>query len=416
MVKRYRVLLPGLVVAIAVFVTACGSSSSSSSSSGTPAATSSTTAAAGTAKSPSGPPILLGSLCGLSGPVVYTECKTVATAVENQVNSEGGIQGRPLKYNFCDINLGDPSAAPNCVRSFVDNSNMLATTGNLVDYGLGAAAAKVGLVDLSPYTGDLSDFTAASSTTFVYSCPDLCYTNALMRLAKQHGGKSFVFTYFPQPQSASEISSLTTIAKQIGIAFHAIQMNPTTPTFSAYATVAKSYGADWEEVQGGVPQFTSVIQANTQIGLTPHYVFNQGMYDQQVLNKAPSVLNGAIFLFYVPPFNDPRLAPLKQLMAKYEPGVSWDLNYQAIESWVSAVGMVKALQSIPKGTAITRASVLAAVKQLDDTNPALAEPEDFAKLPGPCSYAPNAPADKMFLMQVKDHGAVLYQKNPVTVC
>ncbi|TAN24131.1 MAG: amino acid ABC transporter substrate-binding protein [Actinomycetota bacterium] len=118
-IKRQKRVKYGvaLVSAMAVLTAACGSSSPSSSSTGSTSSGSSSSSAA-----PSGKPVNIGVIAGLTGPAAFIG-KTFVTGTQtaaNVINHNGGILGRPVKVISADDGY-DP------VDAVTQTQQMLAT-------------------------------------------------------------------------------------------------------------------------------------------------------------------------------------------------------------------------------------------------------------------------------------------------
>ena len=94
--------LLGSAVALATLATAAACGSDSSSSSG------------------SSGPIKIGSISGITGGAVFPEASKAAKAVFNEVNAEGGIDGRKIEY-LVEDDKGDPAVAAQAARKLVDS-------------------------------------------------------------------------------------------------------------------------------------------------------------------------------------------------------------------------------------------------------------------------------------------------------
>jgi branched-chain amino acid transport system substrate-binding protein len=79
-------------------------------------------------------PIVVGSVNALSGPATFPEASQAAKAVFDQVNKEGGINGRKIQYQILD-DKADPATAAADAREVVESDNAVALVGSasLVD-------------------------------------------------------------------------------------------------------------------------------------------------------------------------------------------------------------------------------------------------------------------------------------------
>lgn len=75
------------------------------------------------------PPIRIGALASISGPMSLPESSMAAKAVFDRVNAAGGIQGRKIEYLVQD-DKGDAGATAQAARSLVDVSGVVAFAGS----------------------------------------------------------------------------------------------------------------------------------------------------------------------------------------------------------------------------------------------------------------------------------------------
>ncbi|MBF4562820.1 ABC transporter substrate-binding protein [Microbacterium sp. VKM Ac-2870] len=85
-------------------------------------------------------PIVVGSVNALSGPAQFPEASQAAKAVFDQVNADGGINGRQIEYTISD-DKADPAAAAAAAREIVESQNAVALVGSasLLDCEVNAA-------------------------------------------------------------------------------------------------------------------------------------------------------------------------------------------------------------------------------------------------------------------------------------
>ena len=96
------------------------------------------------------PPIVVGAVSSLSGPVAFPESTDAVRAYFEVVNAAGGVQGRPLKLVVED-DKGDPEEARQAARKLVGTLNVVAQVGSasIVDCAANAAEyARRGIVSI----------------------------------------------------------------------------------------------------------------------------------------------------------------------------------------------------------------------------------------------------------------------------
>ena len=112
--NRSRLVMSvGLLAAMATLVTACSSTSSSSSSAAAPAseAPAASAPAASAPAEATGDPITIGMPIAQSGPAGiadHKDCWNGAILASDQINANGGVNGRPIKLDVTDIDILSP--------------------------------------------------------------------------------------------------------------------------------------------------------------------------------------------------------------------------------------------------------------------------------------------------------------------
>ncbi|MFC6354720.1 ABC transporter substrate-binding protein [Luethyella okanaganae] len=74
-------------------------------------------------------PIVVGSVNALSGAAAFPEASQAAKAVFDEVNANGGVNGRQIDYKILD-DKGDPAAAAAAAREIVGSDNAVAMVGS----------------------------------------------------------------------------------------------------------------------------------------------------------------------------------------------------------------------------------------------------------------------------------------------
>jgi len=121
-----RSFLLAILIALALFATACGSGDDEVLSG---SAQSDTAAPEVQAEAPTGEPLKVMTVTTLNaaGPT-YENIANTAKAYESYINSRGGIAGRPLEVTVCDEQF-DPAVATTCAREAVEEE-MVAIIGS----------------------------------------------------------------------------------------------------------------------------------------------------------------------------------------------------------------------------------------------------------------------------------------------
>lgn len=95
---------------------------------------------AGTGDAGTDSPIKLGSVNTISGPATFPEASEAAAAVFDQVNADGGINGRMIEYKAMD-DKADPATATASARELVGSDEVVALVGggSLLDCEINAS-------------------------------------------------------------------------------------------------------------------------------------------------------------------------------------------------------------------------------------------------------------------------------------
>ena len=184
--RRSRTLGLSVVVALALFLGACGDDSSSSSSASTAAgaatsaASAGSTAAAGTtAVAATGEPVLLGIIAedAASTPpsTNVTVTSTAAEAAADAINAAGGVgpDHRPIQIVTCETK-GDPNVAAQCGRDMV-SKGVVALVGDIsgVSGGFLPVTEAANISSIGHFSVGAADLTAKLTWPIVSGAPAL---------------------------------------------------------------------------------------------------------------------------------------------------------------------------------------------------------------------------------------------------
>jgi branched-chain amino acid transport system substrate-binding protein len=363
------------------------------------------TPAASTAK---GTPIGIGmpNLQGSTQGINFPEASVGAQAAVDWINSHGGVQGHPIKLTVCDL-LTTPASDVSCANSLAA-AKPVAITAGAVDNGdpIVTQAAAAGI----PYTvvtgTSPQETTSPDSFVFGGSFPGSAYIIA--KNEKQHGGKQVVLTLPAAPGAASTIeSSVGPYFAKAGIKVKVIVTSPDgqpdmTPTIQA-ATASPTSGVGMLD-----DQTTCIAGLNAKgtldVSSSVRFYLDAPCEANSTVKAVGSNINGVYFFDTNDATNhsDPDFATYKAAMAKYAPRTDL-LGYSAYGFTVE-MDLYRAMETIPKGTAITAASVKSALKNAKNVKIFLGDGLTYTCNHTAVAGIPDLCSSAFFLNQYKNGG------------
>ena len=346
--------------AASILIAACGSSSSSSSSSTAQQSGSTGTSPAQTAPAPKGAPIKVMIAATLSGPTNLPEVPYGAKAAADRINSEGGVDGRPIDVIVCDDNAPSPDA---CARKAI--SDHVAAVVGSQSAGINPILDANGIPQVGnfPFVGD--DFTAANS--FPVSAGGANAGGAVKLLASL-GVKTIVpLALTGAPAIAASVNFMRLTAAHMS----GMKILPTIglpfPSSDLSAEVAKAAATNAQAmvVLGFPPQNLQVLQAARAAGDTQKLVFSGATFAQVLVSKIGSAANGVYTISSFLPVSAtvPAMQQFNKDMAQYAHGQ--ELSDLSLNSWAAlhmfAIAAKRAKTIDPNG--ITK--VLPMLKNVD---------------------------------------------------
>jgi branched-chain amino acid transport system substrate-binding protein len=366
------------------------------------------TAAPATAAPAKGAPIYVGAECGATPPNDGSECTTVPTAYFDQINAQGGINGRPIKVVTCQ---NPPADTTVCLKSLLANQTVTAIIGAQTDIGftrltqgdpIASIAPDPNSVDdlLSPYAFPISAFPEAGGA--LGSMEALTYNKGLHKpvyLECEYQACLDLQTSL-QEQYASKHIKLTSIVAPIF-----------APNYTTYVAAAQHAGADVVFIAETATDQVAMIKAGDALNFHPVYALTYSCWDQPELVPFKSLSD----TIYCP-------APFKlwtqvggqmaATMKKYGPK-TWSWNFTGVLSWIQAHIFVDDLRGIHGS--ITRMSVIHGMSKLTHfTNEFLPEPINFSKA-GPYKIAPRIPNFLWYVYKVVHGKLVSVTPKPINI-
>ncbi len=128
---RERKKFAAVLATAALILAACGSGSASSEEAEGSDATNNNETSEGTAngEAATGEPIVVGNISSLTGGALFPGSSQAVQAVFDDVNSNGGIDGRPLEL-IVEDDAGTPEGAGAAARKLVENDNVVGMVGS----------------------------------------------------------------------------------------------------------------------------------------------------------------------------------------------------------------------------------------------------------------------------------------------
>jgi branched-chain amino acid transport system substrate-binding protein len=378
-----KVLLKATVVAAAaaVLLTGCSSSSSSKKST-TPSSGSGNTASSG--PKATGAPIVLGTICGCTGPQASSLAlvKDAADAWAKSVNDNGGINGHPVKLIVKD-DASNPATGLQQAKELVEKDKVIAIVGevDLVDASWAEYVASKGV----PVVGGLSiDAPFSTNPDFFASGPNVAVLqlgiiNEMKKQGKQHLG----VLYCAEAPVCAQLEGLSKAAANIvgGVNVTAGKVAATSPTYTSQCLAMKSAGADTLNIASNSEAVLRVAEGCAKLGFKPTIVEQGGTIAVSWLTN--SVMDGAIITLPNANYVDESVPAVKAFldaMDKYHSGdrKSAQFGFNLIEAWVGGKLFEAAAKAANIGPSSTPADVKKGLYALkDETLGGLAPPLNF---------------------------------------
>ena len=343
--------------------------------------------AGATSSKTSGTPIVIGTVGGFSGAQASSQggVPKALQAWASSVNASGGINGHPVRLIVKD--LGDNLAGGlTAVKELVEQDHVVAIVGEQ-DNGDASWASYVASTGV-PVVGGLGidlpfvqnpDFFAAGTNTFA-----LLY--GLQMVAKQNGPKLGILYCAESPQCAGSVTLNQGIARATGLQLPVnIKISATAPDYTAVCQQLKSAGVQSYFIADGSAIVLRVAQQCVQDGLTAKMVSFDGSVTANWASTA--AINGMIAVEDDAPWFDtstPAMRQFHSVISRYAPDLGNLLGPNTFYSYVAGQLFQKAVSSIPSGTAVTPASVKAALYTLKG--------ETLGGIAPPLTFTPGQPA------------------------
>lgn len=361
--KKYLLVVAALVSTLAI-TTACSSSSKSSDKTSSAAGGSSSTAASGGAAT--GTPITIGGTGGIDDPVLsQPERKGAIDAAIAVINGSGGINGHPLKLDWCDTK-NDANAEFTCMRQLTDDKvAAVVAPGLIVDqssrglkYATGQGIPIVGGQGLTP-----AEFTTPGSFPLASGIPGWSYGQVinLQQAGCKHialfgdneAGSLYILGY---TQAAMKLAGITPVR-------YTKTDQTADPTFAQGAAQAIAGGVDCVIFDSSPTYGAKAVQALRGAGFTGPIASITGVFVQPIIDSLGANANNLYLTSQMALNTDtsnPGVVAFLAAMKKYAP--TDDTNETAMTAW-TAVQLFADVAKKITGT-VDSASVLDAMNNI----------------------------------------------------
>lgn len=315
------------VVAVGLLATACSSSSKSTTAS---SSGSSSASAGGSASAATGTPILVGGMGPATSPIYsLPNAKPTLQAAIDAVNAAGGVNGHPLKLDYCDTTFTSAGEL-SCARQMVSDKVVAVISPTVLADQSGAESklfSSAGIVEFA--TTGSSPTQNINPNSYLLSAGVGWLTGALKAL-KDNGATKVALMADANPTGQFVQSLYTPGVSGLGLQNAGAVLGDTTadPTYAATAAKVVATGADGVFV-ASTPSFALAVKALQQAGYKGKIATASSLTSNAVLTALGSSGNG-IFVSNLTAFptdtSNPSVAKVLAAMKQYAPSTPIDTN------------------------------------------------------------------------------------------
>jgi branched-chain amino acid transport system substrate-binding protein len=284
---HYATLVVGACAALAL--SAC-SSGSKGGGGATAAGSGSSTSSA----TPTGTPIVLGAVSPVTGTNSVPTYELGIKAAVAYMNSQGGVNGHPIKVDYCDDDGQDASKNAACVRSFVtDNVTAILNYGSAIATSLPIAVA-AGIPVITP--GSTAPETSSKYTIIPLETDALSGYAAMFQYAKSKGKTSVSSLVINIPAVYAPYGKLLAgAAAKAGLKFvREVAVDPTATDFTPQVLKAAD-GADFITMSYGPAGMAQTLKDAQSNGLNVEFGGSNTLVDEKnFLTPAGAAANGSL--------------------------------------------------------------------------------------------------------------------------
>jgi len=289
------VLLCVLGLLAAVLATGCGGEEAATTTA--PSGGSSTSAVA----QPTGDPVVLGAIVSATGPnsALGEQERNVLQMMETQVNSEGGVLGRPLKIVIEDDKT-DAKEAVTAANKLIDQDKavaLIAATGSASTLAVKEITAQKGLPQMAMAAAN--DITGKAPMEWIWRTPHkdaLAVARALTHISEVLKAKTVAVLHDENAFGSSGAAEIEKTAGDYGLELVATESYKTDDT-DLTAQLTKIRGANPEVliVWGTNPGPALAAKNMAQLGMEMPYVGSHGIANKKFIELAGEAAEGVVF-------------------------------------------------------------------------------------------------------------------------
>ncbi|WP_322766819.1 ABC transporter substrate-binding protein [Frankia sp. Cr1] len=357
---RGRAAMVSVTVAAALTVAACGSSGGSGGG--------------------STGPIKVGAVASLTGPLPFPDATAGAKAAFDEINANGGINGRKIEYIVRD-DASDPATAAQVGRQLVEQEHVVANVASLS--AAGDCTTNVPMyqrnkvytigLGLQPQCTTASTFAPVNAGPVISGALQDIYVKQELGISEQ--------CYFGTtgPGLAATDAAIRGIAEKYGVTFKyfADSQGPNDPP-TPFVVNAKQAGCKSLAYGGIEPQIVSTLQAVQAQGFPGKVIAPTTGYSESLITAAGKTAEGLYAASEFVPItsNDPAVVAYRNAVQK----AGGKVTALSEGGYIAAQLFASVLKSISDD--ITPASVAAALeKKTPLSNPLLLSPWTFGHFP-----------------------------------
>jgi branched-chain amino acid transport system substrate-binding protein len=371
MTRTTRKLAAGTVVAgaaLTLLLTACSSSKNSSdqsSTSGGAPTGASSTSAGGSGKA-TGTPLKIGFANENTGATAFPSITTTAEAAVKYINQDlGGIHGRPIELDICDLKA-DAATAQSCGQRYANNSAMpvVIQTFAFNAGALQAALQSAGKSVLGGYAGGPADKTAPNAY-FMDIGGDKFYRKVAEGFMAKGGIKRVVNFHNPNETSIAGAKALKAVFTAGGATYKDVTVTPGAADLTPQVASADIKSADIV-FSGAVGGCSALTNAFKSLSVTPKIMvsFTSCPGSVDIIKKNASTYKGWYLVnpskIASPDSDDPDIKLMFEKMKAQ--GVDTDkLGAFAEVGWGQVMTLRKILNDLPENK-LDAANFTAAIK------------------------------------------------------
>ena len=369
-IRARRSLCAAIAVA-AIAISGCASSSSANTTGGT--------SGGGTSSSNEVTAMMITDVTDPGGTSLqYPINESMGQATADWINANGGINGKKLNLIICDSQT-DPNQTAACAREAVAD-HVVAVVGTYAANGaqIPPILQAANIPYMPSYPVAPAEFTSpisfpTTSTPFILT--------GMGYIAGQECQHPTLLSY-QQPSTDFNDESINAGVVSEGKKLLQTIVVPSNTTDYAPIAAQAIKGADCLIIYGTATMSGGLLPALQQAGATQRIIgFNSQTLGYPIDSISPKLTNNGIVVSIFPPYSQPIWNDYKEAGDKYGDPKKFDYQEFGAElTYGNLLVFRKVLESIPSGTPITSASVLAQLKKSTAVSTdGLFPPFDFTK-------------------------------------